>query len=381
MMLTGGRSPICLALARMWKRKGWKVSIIEHKTLTFSRFSNCVSDYHAIPSPVSHFEQFSHQLLSLLERERPDVLIPVNEDILHYGRIQSEIRALAVSFDVVEQGLLERLHGKFSNIELAAQAGIPAPVTDYFDGEVVDWQAFILKPVYSRFGNQVITDQSGLRSRRQGDYVKQQKINGIQICTYGFARAGKLLAYACYQTNLGIENSVSLTFTPYRSRRVFEYMQRFIQTHQLTGSIGLDFLYDGDEYYFIECNPRLTHGAILLGEALPDVFMPGYAGESLLIMKRQRYGLKAAWLYKIVMQRKWWKTAKIYGKSRDLVADWSDPLPILSIPLILTWTLACAVIKRKPVLDFLTEDIIYAPDNGHIQPGPPCSIKQGPNCR
>lgn len=362
-MLTGGRSPICLALARMWKRKGWKVSIIEHKALTFSRFSNSVSGYHVISDPVNHFEQFRHQLLTLLALERPDILIPVNEDILHYGRIQNEIRALAVNFEVVEQSLLVQLHGKFSNIELAHQAGVPVPATSHFEGEEVDWQAFILKPVYSRFGHRVIVDRQGLRSRHQGDYVKQQRINGVQICTYGFARAGKLLAYACYQTNLGIENSVSLMFTPYRSRRVFDYMQRFIQTHSLSGSISLDFLYDGDEYYFIECNPRLTHGAILLGESLPDVFMTDYISEQIVMMGSQRYGLKAAWLYKIIRHKKWRKTTRIYLSSRDMVADARDLTPVLALPLIVSWLALCAMIKRQSVLDYLTEDIVYQSDD------------------
>lgn len=361
-MLTGGRSPICLALARMWKRKGWKVSIIEHKVLTFSRFSNSVSGYHLIPDPVNHFEQFSYQLLALLGRERPDMLIPVNEDILHYGRIQHEIRALAVDFEVVEQELLVHLHNKFSNIELAHQAGIPVPVTRYFNGEDIDWQAFILKPVYSRFGHRVIVDRQGFRSRHQDNYVKQQRINGVQICTYGFARAGELRAYACYQTNLGIENSVSLMFTPYRSQRVFDYMQRFIRTHGLCGSISLDFLYDGDEYYFIECNPRLTHGAILLGESLPDAFIADDIDGKILMMGRQRYGLKAAWLYKILSDKKWRKTAKVYASSCDMVADSRDLAPILALPLIIGWLVICAIVKRQSVLDFLTEDIVYQSD-------------------
>ncbi|WP_144413081.1 ATP-grasp domain-containing protein [Pragia fontium] len=362
-MLSGGRSPICLVLARLWKKNGWKVSIIEHKSVTFSRFSNSVSHYHLLPDPVHHFEQFSALLLELLERERPDILIPVNEDILHYGRLQQQIRALSIQFDVVAQPLLEQLHGKFSNIQLAQQAGIPAPHTEYLCDDNVDWQKYIVKPVYSRFGNQVIFDRQGLNQRHQGQYVKQQRINGVQICTYGFARQGKLLAYACYLTNFGLENAASLVFTPYRSQKVFEYMQRFIESHQLSGSISLDFMYDGQEYYFIECNPRLTHGAVLLGEQLPQVFMPEYIPEKILMMEQQRYGLKTIWLAKIIGKKKWRKTGKIYRHSQDMIANWRDPWPFLLMPFILGWLTLCALIKRQPLIDYLTEDIIYDADS------------------
>lgn len=361
-MLSGGRSPICLALARLWKKRGWKVSIIEHKTITFCRFSNSVNHYHLLPSPVHCFEQFSTELLTLLEREKPDILIPVNEDILHYSRLQRQIRALSIKFDVVEQSLLEQLHSKFSNIQLAQQAGIPVPETEYFNDKSVDWQKYILKPVYSRFGNSVIFDRQGFERRHQGTYVKQRRIEGIQICTYGYCREGKLLAYACYLTNFGLENAASLVFTPYRSLKVFEYMRRFVAVHQLSGSISLDFMYDGEEYYFIECNPRLTHGAILLGDRLPDVFMMDFAPRQTVMMQKQRYGLKAAWLTKIIFHKKWRKTGKIYRFSRDMIANGRDPLPFLMLPMIIGWLSINALIKRKPMLDYLTEDIIYDAD-------------------
>ncbi|WP_413493017.1 hypothetical protein [Morganella psychrotolerans] len=358
-ILAGGRSPVCLVLARAFYRLGWQVIIIEHLTLTLCRVSRAVSRYHKITAPVTDFDRFREEALAVMAQYPAALFIPVNEDILHYSRFQDEIHAAGIRFDVVAHPQLTALHHKTDNIQMAADAGLAVPETRRWQGEHIDFSRWILKPIYSRFGNQLIDSETHSPNRPPDCYVRQQRIRGVQICVCAQATEGGMKAYAAYKTNFGVSGGASLVFLPYKSRQVYDLTARFIRHHSLSGTICLDFLFDGQTYWFIECNPRMTHGAAMLtdGQLVTALSTPGTPE---CLRGERRTAMKAGWVYMLLTQpRRWRKTLRFVRHCRDMIWQTDDKKPFLVLPFLAVWLVVRAVLQRENVPDSLTRDIVF----------------------
>ncbi|GAA0337361.1 hypothetical protein L9H26_02385 [Morganella psychrotolerans] len=358
-ILAGGRSPVCLVLARAFYRLGWQVIIIEHLTLTLCRVSRAVSRYHKITAPVTDFDRFREDALAVMAQYRHALFIPVNEDILHYSRFQDEIRAAGIYFDVVAHPQLTALHHKIDNIQMAADAGLAVPETRRWQGEHIDFTRWVLKPIYSRFGNQLIDCKTQSPNHPPDCYVRQQRIRGVQICVYAQATEGGMKAYAAYKTNFGVSGGASLVFLPYKSQQVYDLTARFIRHHSLSGTICLDFLFDGQTYWFIECNPRMTHGAAMLTDGQLVTALSTTCTAKCL-HGGLRTAMKAGWVYMLLTQpRRWWKTLRFVRHCRDMIWQPDDKKPFLMLPFLAVWLVIRAVLQRENVPDSLTRDIIF----------------------
>lgn len=358
-ILAGGRSPVCLVLARAFYRLGWQVIIIEHITLTLCRVSRVVSRYHKITAPVTDFDRFREEALVVMAQYQPALFIPVNEDILHYSRFQDDIRAAGIRFDVVAHPQLTALHHKTDNIQLAAAAGLTVPETRRWQGEHIDFSRWILKPIYSRFGNQLIDCEARRPNHPVDCYVRQQRIRGVQICVYAQSTQGAMKAYAAYKTNFGVSGGASLVFLPYKSRQVYDLTVRFIRHHSLSGTICLDFLFDGKTYWFIECNPRMTHGAAMLTDT-QLVNALSASGTEECQRGELRTAMKAGWVYMLITQpRRWRKTLRFVRHCRDMIWQADDKKPFLILPFLAVWLVIRAGLLRENVTDSLTRDIIF----------------------
>ncbi|MBO0180610.1 carboxylate--amine ligase, partial [Vibrio parahaemolyticus] len=87
----------------------------------------------------------------------------------------------------------------------------------------------VLKPVYSRFGGQVIRDVttqsiSAATISPLFPWVQQQKIQGTPVCTYAIFEHGELKAHQAYVPKYCVNSSAASAFQPISCKR----LDRFI---------------------------------------------------------------------------------------------------------------------------------------------------------
>lgn len=171
-LLTGGRAPVTLELARMLHGEGCQVYVAESAEYHLCRVSSAVAASFRVPAPRSDPEGYMAALAALIERCRIDLLVPMCEEIFYIAagmaRLPQRCRVLADKL-----GLLAQLHHKHSFIRLAEHHGCSVPATRLLTG-AAQWRqaateaqagALVLKPAYSRFAAQVLLPQQ-LRAPR-----------------------------------------------------------------------------------------------------------------------------------------------------------------------------------------------------------------------
>lgn len=236
-LLTGGRAPVTLDLARMLHRAGHQVYVAESAVRHLTRLSRAVEQSAVVPSPRHDTGAYLAELERLVQDWQIDLLIPMCEEVFYVAQGADRLRAYCrVLVTTLEQ--LHELHHKYDFIQLAGSLGLSVPDTRLIHsreewmeaqsvlGKVGDW---VWKPVYSRFAAKVrmptfMTDDAGTgidqegnvsqKSRRhirndppeEGElssvspWVAQAYIPGQMLCTYSIAHEGQLVAHATYDS-------------------------------------------------------------------------------------------------------------------------------------------------------------------------------------
>ncbi len=80
-LLSNGRSPMTLELARNLASMGHEIHIAETSRHHISRFSNAVKKNHVVPSPRFAPQAHVERMVQLVEEEKIDLFLPMWEDI------------------------------------------------------------------------------------------------------------------------------------------------------------------------------------------------------------------------------------------------------------------------------------------------------------
>lgn len=181
-LLTGGRAPVTLDLARMLHRAGHRVYVAESAVRHLTRSSSAVEQCAAVPSPRHDTSAYLAELERLVQDWQIDLLIPMCEEVFYVAQGADRLRSYCrVLISSLEQ--LHELHHKYDFIQLARSLGLSVPDTrlinsrqEWMEAQSVletmgDW---VWKPVYSRFAAKVrmptfMTDDTGARTDQQGN--------------------------------------------------------------------------------------------------------------------------------------------------------------------------------------------------------------------
>ncbi|UVI32685.1 ATP-grasp domain-containing protein [Paenibacillus spongiae] len=363
-LLTGGRAPAALELARQFADAGHRVFVAESAPYHLCRVSRAIVHSFRVPMPSREPEAFIESLRTLIQIYQIDVLLPTCEEIMYVSmglsRLQDVCRVFAEPLEV-----LSRLHNKYAFIRLIEELGLQAPPTMRLSSEA-DWQRlissledgssafyqcrFVLKPVYSRFASQVIildpANDPDLKNKRLTElipilseacpWVAQQFIDGRQICTYSVCHNGSVTAHAAYQTTYRAGLGASIYFEPIEHRGIVDWVKTFAGKLQFTGQLAFDFIEtDKGVLYPIECNPRTTSGVHLFGagqglvpalldpaSAAGEIALPHPSTRSMLGMAMLSFGL---WSSRSLHGWKRWR--QDFRRARDVVYRRQDPRP------------------------------------------------------
>lgn len=376
-VLTGGRAPATLELARLMDQAGHRVVMVESARYHLCKASRAVSCSYQVPPPRHQPDKYIQALKQIMEQEKADLLIPTCEEIFYVSRGLERLvtagRVLAEGIDV-----LRPLHDKWRFGQLASNAGATVPSTKLAESDEQMREALkhasgpvVLKPVFSRFAAHVciVHDPASAASgnlpaiSKQQPWLVQEFIKGRQLCSYAVAHQGQLALYADYETTYTAGQGASIHFSYANHQGVREFVSRFVDLQQFTGQIAFDFIEDrAGQLYVIECNPRLTSGIHLFADQMQvaeaffgkkcEVFVPRGNQAFMLGMAMLAYGLPA--VRNVAEGRRWLRD---YHDSRDVLWRNSDPLPYFQQLRMLTDLAKQGLQTGKSMMECSTSDI------------------------
>lgn len=375
-LLTGGRAPVTLELARLFHASGNRVVVAESFNLHLCRASRSVTKNYHIPSPRHDFNRFIAALVTIIQQEQVDLLIPTCEEIFYIAR---GLDSLTQHCAVLAQPLdcLRPLHSKWEFVQRAQQYGLNVPATTLLThpGQLAVLQPpFVLKPVFSRFATRTLlaSDRGSYPSivpTLQSPWVAQQYLEGRQLCTYSLAHQGRITAHTCYPADFTAGRGAAIHFRHIEHQTTFQWVKTFVEAERFSGQIAFDFIETvSGELFALECNPRATSGVHLLATN------PGFANAfwndtgslveplsqatSMLTTAMLFYGLPTA-----ISTGTLTRWAKAFAATPDIIFTPADPLPGLWQFVSLSAMLGRAIRNRVSALEASTLDIEW---NGEL---------------
>ncbi len=377
-LITSSRAPVALELIRVFGRAGHRVYATDTMRWTVGSHSRYLAQHIVTPPPRYDSAGFAAALLQIIERAEIDWLIPTSEEVFfvarHYQQLAARTRVFTAPLD-----LLDALHHKHRFQQRCAALGIHTPrtvlVRDHAELQAAlpCFPAYLLKPAYSRFATQIITNcgpragQLALASCQPTPaqpWLIQQYIDGNSICSYSTLHGGHVTAHCAYITPRKVNHGSGVQFESIDGTETLAIVRRLGTALGYTGQLSLDFILGEDQLYLLECNPRATSGVHLISShallgGLTDSRQPTWVEPA-----GRRGQLALALLASGFAQPRGWPALlRDVARVRDVIFERADPLPALAQ---LRATLAFAAISRRKRIGLvaaMTNDIEW---NGEV---------------
>lgn len=380
-LITGGRAPATLHLVRLLKAQNNTILLAESRKSALSKASNCVSRFYLTPSPRQTPEDFTDALMTIIKKHHVTVLIPTCEETFYVAQYKEALSKYCIVY-TMGIDLLNQLHNKSTAPVLLDHLkikGLHLPITCILPKEksyLLQYighnpaSHYILKPAYSRFGNnvQLLNHQQlltiDLSLYQKETYILQEFIEGQEICITTECFKGKLQSYAAYLTSITASRT-NLFFKHYDNLHIQKKVARIAESLDYTGFLSFDAILSSDnKFYLIECNPRLTSGIHLF--SVSDIIETSCtlastnSSPSTPNLQRQM-SLKLALissLYSHPLRR-----VKALLTTKDIIFDSKDLKP----SLYQFWSYAILVYdalkNHMPIVDIMTYDIEFNEDD------------------
>ncbi len=276
-LITGARAPIALEWAyRLTQSSINTIIMADSLRFPIGRFSKHIKHYQQVSPPAQAPHEYIQDIIDLINKYSIELIIPTCEEIFYLARFKhllpEHVKLFAPDFKT-----LILLHDKFLFIEeLEAMPDLNVYVPESYlitsPEELETWlfiydrSYYILKPVFSRFGTEVIFDikNSPINNLRY-PIIAQQKLIGQELCSYSIAIQGKIVAHSCYHPKYKAGPGAGIYFDPQHNHEIFEFTKKIVKRYNYTGQIAFDFIQTPDKkLYPIECNPRGTSGLHLI---------------------------------------------------------------------------------------------------------------------
>ena len=366
-LLTLGRLPVALELARAFNASGWRVVVAEPQAWHLCRLSKSVDKSIQVTAPVVNPQAYLNELLRVIDQEGVLLVLPVSEETLHVAALKSRVPD-PVQVMCVDQTTLLSLHDKYQFVQWALQLGLAVP-DSALGGNTDNCAALlsephVIKPRLSCSGVGVRIRAAGaalLEAEKNDRHVVQQKMPGQACSTFTIATHGKPVVSVCYKSLLE-SGSVSVCFEQISvPDSITGFIRHAVQASNYSGMISFDFMQDdNDDWRAIECNPRATSGLHFLApddihsaltEGVPLVpQLPGDKRQEFWSSLQQVEGA----LFKGRLDRRGW--ANLFT-TRDITWRSSDMKPFLLMIFVVAPHLFKAVKARRPLSEIFMTDV------------------------
>ena len=388
-LLTNGRFPVTIDLARQLHFLSHSVFVIDPMHYHVCKFSRAVRRSFRVPTPHVDALGFISAVKSVIKTAKIDLIIPMHEEIFYLAESKDpEIvnRMLAPEWDI-----LLRLHNKWTFSEFLGELGLGRPKAQLCqsraDVERVlsgpgEWA---VKPVFGRAASNVFHLRSGDAVPDSCDvsptnhYIAQAWTTGARYCSYMVIRHGRIQAFSLYPVQDTLDGSSCVYFRSIAHPGIEEYVTRLAAAlPTVCAQLAFDFIdVPGSGLVAIECNPRATSGihlfsgtpllaqALVSGAPAPPsphqytsftVIPPQGAARQIapgMMMWKKDRGVKA---YAQHMK-------KLMG-SKDVVFSGRDVMPSLMQPFLLTSYYEICRERRLGLAEMFQWDVVWEPDTG-----------------
>jgi ATP-grasp domain len=341
-LLTLGRLPKALDLARAFKTAGFRVLVAEPHRRHLVGSSRAVSGRFVVKAPSSDPDRYLDELASIIERERVDWVVPVSEEIIRVAALHERLPSGVRLYAMPQSRLLE-LHDKASFIRVAQGFGLSVPETARLGAAQAETLAgrgdYIVKPIYSCSGRGVSFHRAGEALPAASEpMIVQAFCPGRVRTSFSIAHAGQVQTTVVYQARV-LSGTVAVCFERVDDPATEDWVRRFVEASGWSGCISFDFVVDAaGRPSAIECNPRATSGIHFIEEA--DLARAITAPEDTTPI-RYRSSRLAQQFYPCLTETqaslfkdrgRFRANLRALASARDVSFSWRDPMPFLAMP-------------------------------------------------
>lgn len=373
-LLTLGRLPKGLDIARSFHRAGFRVIVAEPFSWHLMRVSRSVAQCHEVTAPNIDRERYLDDLEWIINEEQVGLVIPVSEETMHVAELKERL-PFSVRVYTMHKADLLALHDKFRFIQRAQQWGFDAPQTYRLSDPAAKTFAastdYVIKPIFSCAGHGVSRQKAGspLPVDDQNEpRIVQALIEGPVVSSFSIAHEGQCLETVLYRGTI-MTGTVSVGFERLDAQpAIQDWITAFVRRSDYSGFISFDFIIDADERPFaIECNPRVTSGIHFIANAdLASMIID--PGQERTPQHRADRQLQQFWpsltetQAAIFEPERFKRYVSALLKAKDVSWSLRDPLPFLLMPFTSMRMLWMAMITKRSLGEAATYDIEWQPD-------------------
>jgi hypothetical protein len=340
-LLTLGRLPTALDLARGFAAIGWRVVVAEPFAWHLCRPSRSVARSYQVTAPTRDPDAYAREILEIAAREQAALILPVSEETMHLAALHDRLPP-GLRLYAPRQPQILALHGKRSFNALAASHGLSVPETVRLDqaSALLERGRIVIKPEFSCSGRGVrfLAPGETLPVETARPMLAQRFLAGEHVSSFSIAHEGQILATALYRAAV-TSGTVAVAFERVTDRPDTEaWIRRFAQATGHSGFLSFDFITEpGGEPMAIECNPRVTSGVHFLEPAdlARAIVAPGESAISFRPQTRlqQFYPCLTETQASLFKRRdRLRRNFTVLRSTRDVAWDRADPLPFLLMP-------------------------------------------------
>jgi len=252
-LLTNGRFPLTLDLARQLHSAGHNVFVVDPMEYYVCKFSLAVKKSYYSPAPSIDAPGYIKTVKEAVRKSEIDLIIPLHEEIFHLASCgDKEIleRLFAPKFDI-----LYRLYNKWTFSALMLELGFDVPEA-HLCKSLEDIRAldkskeWAVKPILGRGSagvHHLHTDRKDedlptINVSDEIPHIAQEWIWGKRYCTYGVFREGKMQALGIYPVLETLDGSSSVYFQAVEHTGIRDYVHSIAETLKITGQLAFDFV-------------------------------------------------------------------------------------------------------------------------------------------
>lgn len=267
-LLTLGRLPKALDIARALYGAGWRVLVAEPFARHLTGASNSVSRSIQVTAPTLDAQAYLQELRQIITAESVDLIVPVSEETMHVAALHG----CGVRLFTMPPNLVRYLYDKLGFIQFSQSLGLTVPRTtvlsDPATAAIFRSSPVVVKPRQSCGGRgvqffQALPELKGdVRADAQTDdhLIVQEWISGAVHSTCSVVHEGRCLGTVVYRA-AQLSGSVAVAFERIDHLGIEAWVETFARASNWSGFLSFDFVVDDTGTpYGIECNPRATSG-------------------------------------------------------------------------------------------------------------------------
>ncbi len=299
------------------------IDIIDPSPICQCRFSRLVRRWYRCPSYSKDPLAYLKFLVTLLRREKYDVLFPTHEESFLLARVADEFEPL-VGLTLPKHEALRRVYDKANYIRLLDEVGLPHPETVIVRTrseleQEWDFPRYV-KLAHGTAGQAVwrVNDKDELREiaekcERDGvfdseqEILVQQPVYGVQRDAGGMFQQGRLVAGgSCEGLMIGVAGASMQRISTANSEMI-DHVRRVAEHLKWDGPFGMAAIYDPDknQLYYLEAHPRIgeTVNSFLGGVNACDLMVRMSLGEQVESAPNTRADVRTHQTFLILVTR------------------------------------------------------------------------------